>query len=51
MKNAGKNKSPKNNTIDQELDQIIDQKKSENSALKKIYESLKRGNSKNNPDK
>lgn len=33
-------------SIDDRLDQIIDMKKSENSALKKIFESLKKPNKK-----
>jgi len=35
-------------TIDDHLDQIIETKKSENSALKKIYESLKNSKEKKN---
>ena len=35
------NEKEKELSIDDRLDQIIDMKKSENSALKKIFESLK----------
>ena len=41
-------KSKKNLSMDENLDQIIDMKKSENRALKKIYESLKKDNLKEN---
>jgi hypothetical protein len=34
-------------SIDDRLDQIIDMKKSENSAMKKIYESLRKTKEKN----
>lgn len=34
-------------SIDDRLDQIIDLKKSENSALRKIYESLRKTKEKN----
>lgn len=38
-------------SIDDRLDQIIDMKKSENSALKKIFESLKNTKDKTHKDK
>ena len=38
-------KSEKELSIDDRLDQIIEMKKSENSALKKIFNSLKKDNS------
>ena len=41
MKNTDKNKNEVK-SIDDKLDQIIDMKKNENSALKKIYDSLKK---------
>ena len=40
------NDKEKELSIDDKLDQIIDMKKSENSALKKIFESLKKPNRK-----
>lgn len=45
MAKTEKNKK-KEFSIDDWLDQIIDMKKHENSALKKIYNSLKKGYSK-----
>lgn len=41
------NDKEKELSIDDRLDQIIDMKKSENSALKKIFESLKKPIKKN----
>jgi len=47
MAKTEKNKK-KEFSIDDKLDQIIDMKKSENSALKKIYNSLKKNIPKSN---
>lgn len=41
-------KSEKELSLDESLDQIIDMKKNENSALKKIFDSLKKDNPKEN---
>ncbi len=47
MAKTEKNKKKKF-SIDEKLDQIIDMKKNENSALRKIYNSLKKDIPKNN---
>ena len=45
-----KEKGKKGQTISEELDELLEMKKNENSALKKIFESLKKAdNKKKNP--
>ena len=46
-----KEKKKEEISLSQELDDFIERKKTENSALKKIYESLQKSGQKNNDKK